>query len=183
MIMARVVVGVGVLVLVAVGIGACGGSPYYLPAPSQVEQRDAAVDPSEQAKQEQSRDLQARTALLELYESLSKERFEDAEQLLSQQTRDFLAYGTETGDPSTVLSSGTLVIPDGRSVEFEPVELLIGGEIQSITDSMDGAQEHETRSRRELFVVDPAGQAHQVVMISEGGRWVLHRTSINPGQE
>jgi hypothetical protein len=164
-------------------MSACGETSYRLPPPSQSEQRDVAADPAEQAEQERSRYLEARASLLRLYEMLSENRFEDAEQLLSQQTRDFLAYGSEAGDPSTVLSNGRLILPDGRSVEFDPVELLIGAKIQRITDSLEGVEEHETRSRRELFVVDAEGQSHQVVMISEGGRWVLHRTSVNPGQE
>jgi hypothetical protein len=164
-----------------VAIGACGGSQYRLPPPPPpAEQSDATAGPAEEQRNPY---LEARTALLELYESLSKERFEGAEQLLSQQTRDFLAYGSETGDPSTVLSEGRLILPDGRSVAFDPVELLIGGRIESIADSVEGVEEHETRNRRELFVVDPDAETHKVVMIVEGGRWVLHRTSVNPGQE
>lgn len=165
-------------------VAGCGSSAYQLPKPPPAdEQRDVAADPAAQAEQRRARYLEARAALLKLYSALTKERFEEAEQLLSQQTRDFLAYGNETGDPSTALSSGQLVLPDGRKVTFDPVQLLLGGKIQKIADTLEGVEEHETRRRRELFVFDPEGEPHKVVMIVEGGQWVLHRTSIDPSQK
>ncbi len=167
--------------VVAVG---CANSPYHLPAPpAQDDQRNVAADPAEQAEEDRQRYLQARASLLELYELLSDERFSDAEQLLSQQTRDFLAHGEQTPNAATALSQGRLVLSDGRSVEFEPVEFLLGGDVRQIQDTVEGVEEHETQGRRELFVIDAEGEPHKVVMIREGNQWVLHRTAVSPGQE
>jgi hypothetical protein len=165
-------------------LAGCASSPYQLPAPPpQEEQRHVAADPAEQAELERKNYLQARASLLDLYKLLSDGSFDEAESLLSQQTRDFLAYGNQNADAAGALASGTLALPDGRTVEFEPVEFLLGGEVRQIEDTVEGAEEHETPRRRELFVVDADGEPQKVVMILEGGQWVLHRTAINPGEE
>lgn len=167
--------------VVAVSFG-CGGSPYYLPPPKE-DQGSVAVNPAEQAEQQRQQYLAARAALLKLYETLSKDQFEAAEQYLSQQTRDFLAFGSEAGDASAALASGQLVLPNGQTVAIDPVDFLIGGKVSRIVDTREGAEEHETRRRKELFVIDPDGQAHRVIMILEGDQWVLQKTSIGPQQD
>lgn len=162
----------------------CASSPYQLPEPPpQEEQREVAADPAAQAELERKQYLQARAALLELYQTLSEGAFDTAEGLLSQQTRDFLAYGGKNADAASALESGELMLPDGQVVAFDPVEFLLGGQVRRIEDAVEGAEEHETPRRRELFVVGPDGESQKVVMIYEGDQWVLHRTEINPGEE
>ncbi len=181
MFMRRILVGVGALWALAVCAYGCGGSPYYLPAPpAKQEQTSVAANPAEQAELDRKRDLAARSALLKLYEALSKDHFEEAEKYLSQQTRDFLAYGSETGDPSAVLSEGKLHLPNGQTIAINPVKFLIGGNIANIENTMKGKKEHETSRRREFFVIDNSGKPHRVIMILEGDQWVLQKTSVNP---
>jgi hypothetical protein len=184
----RVLTGAGGLALTAAVLGACGTSPYYLPPPPTAEEkaeaaREAAADSAEPTVTDEERDLQARASLLKLYELLSAEQYEAAEAYLSQQTRDFLRDGSQAGDPSAALASGKMAFGDERTIEFEPVELLIGGNIARIEDAMEGVEESETPNRRELFVIDPQGEAHRVVMIFEGGEWVLQATSIRPDND
>ncbi len=170
---------VGLAVLQMAGM-ACRSTPYQLPEPPpEAEQQDTDQD----SERQRNPDMEARAALLELYEMLAEERFEATEDRLSQQTRDFLAYGNERGDASDALSAGQITLPDGSSYRFDPVELLIADDIARLEDSREGAEDHETARRRVLYVIDSNGQSHRVVMIREGGQWVLHKTSVNPQNE
>lgn len=170
---------VGLAVLQMAGM-ACQSTPYELPEPPpQADGQDTEQD----SERQRSSDMEARAALLELYEMLDEERFEEAEDRLSQQTRDFLAYGNDQGDASDALSAGQMTLPDGRAYRFAPAELLIADDIARIEDSRDGADDHETSRRRVLYVIDSDGQAHRVVMILEGDQWVLHKTSVSPQNE
>ncbi|MFP4601004.1 MAG: hypothetical protein ACLFVJ_22340 [Persicimonas sp.] len=170
---------VGLAVLQMAGM-ACRSTPYQLPdPPPETEQQDTQQD----SESQRNPDMEAREALLELSELLAEERFEEAEDRLSQQTRDFLAHGNDRGDASDALSAGQMTLPDGRNYRFEPAELLVAGDIARIEDSRDGADDHETSRRRVLYVIDSDGQAHRVVMIREGDQWVLHKTSVSPQNE
>lgn len=164
----------------AVPLG-CADSTYRLPAPGSAGAAQSD-EPDQEHREQRNPDLEARARLLILYQLLAEERFEETEHLLSQQTREFLAH-SGSGDASHSLSVGEISLPNGRKYRFEPIEFLIGGEIARIANSADGVEEHETERRREFFVVDPQEQAHRVVMIREGGEWVLHKTSANPNQE
>lgn len=165
--------------------GGCAASAYHLPPPPTPKEQAAAKKQAAAAKGSQvasnaQLNQRARASLLKLYELLSKSQFEEAEGYLSQETRDFLSASSQTNDPSAALDSSEFRLPDGRILAIDPVKLLIGGNIVRIKDALQEADEGETANRRVLYVFDPQGKSHRVIMISEGGKWVLHATSINP---
>ncbi|AWV89167.1 hypothetical protein [Bradymonas sediminis] len=172
--------GVSLFVASAFLLSACASSVYHLPPPpTPAGQAAAAADGEASAVDDEALDAAARASLLKLYELVKREQYEEAEQYLSQETRDFLSAASGVNDPSALLSSGEFKHRDGRVLQVNPVNLLFGGNIVSVRDALKEADEGETANRRVLYVIDPQEVSHRVIMISEGGKWVLHTTSIS----
>lgn len=165
------------LLAIAVTASSCSATLYELPAPPDEPKRVSLV-PGEEERKEEELYLEARTQLLELYNLLSTKRFEEAADMMSLETRDFLKT-LGKGEPVVdVLALETLTLPSGEVVPFDPVPILIAEDVSQIRDSVPGVEEHETSGRKELFATLPSGKLQKIVMITEGGQWVLHRTRI-----
>jgi len=69
---------------------------------------------------------------------------------------------------------------DGKQRRFDPVKTLLADDITSLADSIEGVEEQETSRRKEIFAKQGQGEPPQrIVMIKEGGKWVLHRTTVD----
>lgn len=174
---------VSLLLASALFLGGCGSSLYHLPPPTTAEDRNAAADQAAKpAPSAEELDKQARASLLALYALVQKAQFEDAERYLSQETREFLSAASDVNDPSAALAGGEFKLRDGRSVQVDAVKLLFGGNIVSVQDALKEPDTGETANRRVLHSLDPQGESHRIIMIFEGGQWVLHMTSIDAEQ-
>lgn len=157
---------------------ACASNPYQLPAPPPKDEWvDDAADPKADERRQEMIYLEARTALLGLYNLLSNQRFKEASSMVSAETRDFITSGGNATFEE-ILASGRLPLPNGEVVEIDPVSTLTGPDLSKLVDSVDGIGENETDARKELFVPLQSGGYQRIVMIREGGSWVLHRTRL-----
>lgn len=153
-------------------------SLYELPPPPPEQmQGDVSLVPGEDQRRDEQRYLEARAAAIQIYNLLTTKRYQEVVPLLSAETRDFLRGG---GDPSVVevLTTGERPGPDGQPTTFDPVATLIAEDVSTMSDSVEGMEEHETDDRREIFATLPSGKIQKIVMIRERGQWVLHRTRI-----
>lgn len=154
-------------------------SLYELPPPPPVEERKSvSLIPGEEKRDDEARYLEVRAATLELFNLLSTKRYEEATQRLSAETLDFLRTIGGKKNPADVLVAGELHRPDGSKVAFDPVVMLVAEDVSKLSDSVDGLEEHETNERKEIFATLPSGQLQKIVLITERGKWVLHRTRI-----
>lgn len=162
--------------LAAVLLAGCASNLYELPPPPEKGERgDATLAPRAEEEQAQQDYTAARASLLKIYNQLSTQRYDEAVQLMSQETRAFLTYGTDA-TAADVLADGALTLPSGERVEFEPSTFFVAPDVQKLEDSIEGAPENETDRRREFFAISADGTARRVVMIKQGGEWVLHKT-------
>lgn len=175
---------IGMLVAFAMASG-CLGETYRLPDPPQSPSTTPADRTSPDHTKSESEEkadadtfIDAKKSLLKLYKYLSQKRYDRAKTYLSQQTLAFLSHEQEGRAPTEVLAEGRLLLPNGEKVAFDPVEFFLTENVRNIRDSVEGIDEHETGSRKELFLIDESGNKSQVVMIREGGRWVLHKTAL-----
>lgn len=166
------------LVLLTLGVG-CRAGLYSLPSPPPAEkQRDVSLIPGEEQRQAEQLYLDARARVMELNNLLSTNRYQEAVELLSLETRDWLESMGGGAPAAEVMAAGKLKLPSGEVVEFDPVSTLLAGDVSKLTDAIDGVDEHETENRKEIFATLPSGKIQKVVLISEGGQWVLHRTRL-----
>ena len=77
------------------------------------------------------------------------------------------------GDPVRLAG----LLEDGTT-KFDPLAVLLAPDVSTLSDSATGVEEHETTGRKEIFATLPSGQLQTIVMITERGKWVLHRTRI-----
>ena len=165
------------IVLIAFAVTACASNPYQLPPPPPEDQWiDDAADPKAEERKREMLYLEARTTILGLFNLLSNQRYEEASKMVSSETRDFLTGGGNL-EFADVLASGKLELGNGEVVELNPVSTLVAPDLTGMVDSVEGIGENETDSRKELFVPVEGG-FQRVVMIKEGGAWVLHRTRL-----
>lgn len=151
---------------------------YNLPdPPPESERRSVSLIPGEEERQSERDYLSARAAIVELNGLLTQQRYVEALDRVSAETRSFIAYGTEKPAPD-VLAAGKLKLPNGELVSFEPVSMLLAEDISKLQDTFPGVEEQETASRKELYAVLPSGKATKIVVIKEGGEWVVHRTRL-----
>lgn len=162
------------------GVSGCGTSLYRLPQPAQTAPDPATINEEARPAQGAALNGAARASLTRLYALLKAGDYEPSERYLSQETREFLAHITGQPDAATALASRKMKLQAQPEVAFDPIELLLGGNIAEVRDAMEGVTKAETANRRELFVIDPQGNAHRVIFILEGGQWVLHKTSVAP---
>jgi hypothetical protein len=76
-----------------------------------------------------------------------------------------------------VLASGRYIRPDGQVATIDPAAFLLARDLSKMQDSADGVEENETPRRKEIFAMEEAGP-RRIILIKEGDRWVLHRTSF-----
>lgn len=175
-----------VILVVVVSASCHRVSLYELPPPPPAEQQgDVSLVPGDEERRDEQRYLEARAAVIQIYNLLSTQRYQEVVPLLSSETRDFLRGG---GKPSLVdvLTARERPGPNGELVTFDPLSMLIAEDVSSLADAVPGMEEHETDERREIFATLPSGKIQKIVMIRERGQWVLHRTRIpepfNPPQ-
>ncbi|MGM0559136.1 MAG: hypothetical protein ACQEVA_22315 [Myxococcota bacterium] len=154
----------------------CASNLYELPPPPEKGERADAKSAIRAEEEKAQQDYAAaRAALLKAYNLLSTQRYDEAVDLMSQETRAFLTYGSDSS-AADVLADGVLTLSSGEQVEFEPSTFFVAADVQKLEDSVEGVEENETDRRRELFAVSADGSAHRVIMIKQGGDWVIHKT-------
>jgi hypothetical protein len=55
--------------------------------------------------------------------------------------------------------------------------MLLASDLSTLQDSAEGMSKVETARRREIFAI-VAGVPNRIILIKQGDRWVLHRTSF-----
>lgn len=165
------------IVLAVLAAGCHRVSIYELPPPPpEEERRDVSLIPGEESRREEQRYLEARAAAIEIYNLLSTRRYEEAVSRMSAETRDFLR-GTGKKPAAEVLAAGKLTLPDGTTTTFDPTTL-VAADVSKLSDAISGLEEQETAQRKELFATLPSGEIQKIVLITERGQWVLHRTRL-----
>lgn len=158
---------------------ACQATLYDLPDPPSSEKRSSvSLIPGEEERRKREVYLEARARILEIYKLLSTQRYEEVVEDLSLETRDFLLSMGGGSTVAEVLASGKLETGSGELVDFMPVSMLLAEDLSQLHDSIDGIEEHETSNRKEIFATLPSGKLQKIVLIQEGGKWLLHRTRI-----
>lgn len=162
-----------ILILFCLSFSGCA-SLYELPAPPPPNERKSTeeADDTDAAASERAY-LEARAAIIVLYNLLQQQRYQEAVEQISAETRDFISHGTSQS-AQDVLASGQIMIND-QVVELDPVSMLLAEDVSQLVESIAGVEEQETSSRKEIFAVVPGG-FRRIVMIQESGKWVLHRT-------
>lgn len=167
--------GVWALAVVAAG---CQGALYELPdPPPPAEQRAVSLIPGEDERKREEDYLLARASVLKINQLFAAKRFQEALEWMSAETRDFIAAGSPQKDPVEVLASGRYIRPDGQVATIDPAAFLLARDLSKMQDSVEGQAEQETPRRKEIFAVEEAGP-RRIILIREGDRWVLHRTSF-----
>lgn len=177
------------LFVVAAGtsLAACGRRTLYElpPPPPAEERRDVSLIPGEEERQSEQAYVEARAAIIELNGLLKTRRYEEAMGLMSQETQTMLAYLSpqpESDRPALATLTEGAILVSGQRREIEPAAMLLAPDLGRLQDAIEGQREQETRLRKEIFALQPDGSARKIVVIKEGGRWVLHRTSIKQVQ-
>jgi hypothetical protein len=133
------------------------------------------LDPASEQRESDARYTEARRTLVSLYETLGGERWEDAVDLLSVETRLLLSAGG-TGNAAESLAAGTLTIGE-VDYRFDPTDLLLMHDPDAMEDSVVGETESETSRRKEVFLVN-AEETRRVVLIQEADQWRVHLRRI-----
>lgn len=168
--------------LVCCTLSACN-SVYVLPDPPPAdERRSISLIPGEDERLKERDYLQARATVLKAYQLLSSKRYKESLELMSQETRDFLAFASpnkSANSPAIItLAEGKFVLNNGRTVTFEPAAWLLARDVSELKDSLPGKKEQETNRRKEIFAIQPKGKPRKIIVIKEAGKWVIHRTTV-----
>ena len=159
------------LLLVCASLAACGGI-YTLPeAPAEADRAPVNLDPAAEERESAARYTEARRSLVALYEALGGERWSDAVELLSVETRLLFSEGGD-GDAAESLSSGVLSL-NGDEYAFDPIDLLLMHSPETMEDSVPSETESETARRKEVFLI-AAEETRRVVLILEADQWRVH---------
>ena len=152
------------------------------PPPPESERKTISLIPGEEARQAERDYLQARSAVIQLNAYLRSKRYEESLSLMSQETQamlEFLSPSPAAKKPAlATLIEGKIKVR-GKIREVDPAAMLLAGDLTQIKDAVDGQEEQETQRRKELFAMQPDGSIRKIVMIKEGGQWVLHRTKLD----
>ncbi len=159
-------------------VAGCGPGLYDLPVPPPPHSWVAvSLDPAQEDRNDEQRTLDARGAVLELYQALNEEDWGQAWDRLSTETQNFLAFGSATKDGRDALAQGRLIAPDGVAVEIDPVDLFVVRDMTRLDDDLNGTPDAtETANRKEFHATGEDGQIHKIVVIYEIGQWRIHRT-------
>ncbi len=158
----------------------CQDNLYVLPdPPAESERRAVSLIPGEDQRLREKDYIDARAAALKLYQLLSTKRFEEAIGAMSQETKDFLVF-VSPGERSalTTLEEGKMKFPDGKIISVDPVEVLLSADMSDLKDEVAGEEEQEGTRRKEIWAMRDGKKPRKIVMIKEGGKWVLHRTNV-----
>ncbi len=168
-------------------LSSCSGAGLYeLPAPApEAQRRNVSLIPGEDERREQRDFDDAKKSLLALQELIKTKRFEEALDLMSQETvsmLEFVSPDKKSSAPAVAVFTLRKVVIDGVTYEVKPLELLLAKDLSNIQDTSgdDSSEETESSRRRELFAQQKEGDPVKIVMIKEGDTWLLHRTKINP---
>lgn len=175
-------------VLCVSGVGAGCAGVYELPPPPAEGQRETiSLIPGEEERVKEQNYLQARAAVLKTYQFLSAKRFKESLALMSTATQGLLTSTSPqkgASNPAVItLSEGKMVLPSGQTLTFDPAAFILAPDISDMKDTLEGQTEQETARRKELFAMQPDGTARRIVVINEGGRWVIHRTKAPGGAQ
>ena len=161
---------------------------YELPPPPAPQERETiSLIPGEEERIKEQHYLQARAAVLKTYQFLSAKRFKESLALMSGATQELLkstSPSPSAAEPAVfTLSEGKMLLPNGRSISFDPNAFILAEDISDMKDELEGQPEQESARRKELFAVQPDGSVRRIVVIKEGGRWVIHRTKAPTGAQ
>ena len=169
-----------ILLLLMSVLSACPGPLYELPDPPAVP-REVSLYPGEEQRARERDYVAARGVVIRISGLLNSKRYEEALELMSAETKDMLEYLSpkrgEEGAAVHALSEGTLML-GGAPRQVDVVELLVGSDLSEIEDAVEGVEEQETLQRKEIFVITEDKEPRRLVVIKQGGDWVLHRTKI-----
>ncbi|MBU6162259.1 MAG: hypothetical protein KGO50_14175 [Myxococcales bacterium] len=160
-------------------VTACGGTSlrYELPPPVPPEERNTVtLDPSEQERNEATRFLDARSAVLAFYDALQQADYEAAFARLSLETQLLFDTWAE-GDGVTALRLGQLR-QDAESYTFDPKVLFAVANPVEFSDDPEEGVDTESARRKEIHVRDADGTSRRIVLIQEGDQWVIHQPRI-----
>jgi hypothetical protein len=130
------------------------------------------LDPTRDAAADEALYVEARRAVMALYERLGQARWDEAWEMLSNETRLLLDSGAD-GRGEEALAAGRVSI-DGREYAFDAVDLFVIDGFSAMDDDAVGETQHETDRRREVFVSGSGGTVRRVVVILEGDSWRVH---------
>lgn len=164
------------VVLLLTASSACS-SIYTLPPPPSGAPKDVNLTPGADDRESEAAYLAARQSIIKLFGLLQQQRYPEADELLSAETRAFLTFNTDKS-VGEVLADGKLTLATGELVEINPVTTLLAEDVSRLVDAVPGLDEQETPSRKEVFAILSNDRAQRIVMIKEAGQWVLHRTRI-----
>ncbi len=163
-------------------VGCSRNNLYVLPDPPPPEERQrVSLIPGEDERRREKEFQDARASLLRLNTLIESKRFEEALELMSQETvamLEFVSPDKNSSAPATAVFTLNQVVIDGKVQEVRPLELLLAADLSDIKDSVEGAKENESARRKEIFAIQPQGAPRKIVMIKEGDTWLLHRTKI-----
>lgn len=166
-----------IVTLILVGLPACS-SLYELPDPPSPESwRRHSLSPGEDDERSNERFLEAQEAVLAFVEALNDERFEDAYELVSNETRILLDSVSSTGRGEHVLQTGEFTRNGTFSVDV--LDLFVIRDLDRIEDEHPDFQESETYRRKEVYVYDTEGTSHHLVLIREADAWHIHKPDID----
>lgn len=150
---------------------------YTLPPPPADRDKSVELTPGADQDNDTQAYLEARQSVIRLFGLLQQQRYPEAEDLLSAETREFVTFGSEKS-VSEVFGDRKLTLASGEVVDFDPVPTLLAEDVSRLVDAVPGIEEQETPSRKEVFAILSNDRAQRIVMIKEAGQWVLHRTRI-----
>ena len=176
------------LFLAAPALPACSSRSLYElpPPPPEKERKTISLIPGEEARQAERDYLQARSAVIQLNAYLRSKRFEESLGLMSQETQamlEFLSPSPKAKQPALATLIEGKINVRGQLRDVDPAAMLLASDLTQIKDSVDGKEEQETQRRKELFALQPDGSIRKIVMIKEGGQWVLHKTNLDQLEE
>ena len=174
-----------VLLCLSAGSVACQrttSSLYELPPPPpQDERRNVSLIPGEDDRRSERSFREARASLVRLDSLLKSKRFEEALELMSQETvamLEFVSPEKNSSAPAAAVFTLGRVVIDGQVEQIDPIVALLAEDLSDLRDSVEGQSENESTRRKEIFAVSSSSPPRKIVMIKEGDSWLLHRTTL-----
>lgn len=171
---------VALIAAASLTLGAAGcASLYRLPEPPPRESwARHSLSPTQDRDRSAERYADARTALFAFLDALASERYDDAYNALSNETRILLDDLAADGRGESVLATGALRRGDA-DYQVDVVDLFAIADLARIEDDWNDQPEAESYRRKELWAIDRAGAAHRVVLIYESDAWRIHKPDID----
>ena len=168
------------LVLTGAFLLSCGPSLYDIPEPPPREQwRRHSLNPADTDARSQQNFFAAQDSLLSFVEAMDQERYDDAYDLLSNETRILLDDLSPTGLGEDVLETGE-IRRDETDYRVNAMDLFAIADLSDIVDEpTDGRSEAETYRRKEIYAIGADGNVHHIVLIFEENEWRIHHPDID----